>query len=161
MIFMCAPLLVLHHGVGEQRDVAAALDGGGHLALVPRAVPGDAARHDLAPLGDEVLELGRVLVVDLEALVGAVPAHLAPAESPPAAALAPVARAAAAARPVVLLESVSVHVRLLSSRAVIRLPPRARSRSPPRAAHGRSCAPRRRVPARARRARAPPDRPAA
>src|SRR6266849_6174495 len=121
MIFMCAPLLVLHHGVGEQRDVAAALDGGGHLALVPRAVPRDAAGHDLAPLGDEVLELGRVLVVHLEALVRAVPAHLAPAESAsaaallahPAAALAPVARAGGPS-PVVLLESVPVHVRLLA-----------------------------------------------
>src|SRR4030081_3521497 len=118
MIFMWARLRVLHHGVREQRHVAAALDGGGHLALVAGAVPRDAARHDLAPLGDEVLELGGVLVVHLQGLVGAVPAHLAPAESAaaallahPAAALAPVARAARPAAPVVLLESVSVHVR--------------------------------------------------
>src|SRR5947209_17917866 len=121
MIFMCALLRVLHHGVREERDVAAALDGGGHLALVPGAVPRDAARNDLAPLGDEVLELGRVLVVHLERLVGAVPAHLAPAESPaasaivahPAAALAASVARAGRPAPVVLLESVSVHVRLL------------------------------------------------
>src|SRR5438132_11753896 len=97
MIFMCALLGVLHHGVREQLHVAAALDGGGHLALVPGAVPRDAARHDLAPLGDEVLELGRILVVHLEALVGAVPAHLAPAESAAASAL--VAHSAAALAP--------------------------------------------------------------
>src|SRR5712664_2167085 len=122
MIFMCALLRVLHHGVREQRHVAAALDGGGHLALVPGAVPRDAARDDLAPFGDEVLELGGVLVIHLEALVGAVPAHLAPPETAAAsalvahpaaaAALAPFARSAGP-WPVVLLESVSVHVRLL------------------------------------------------
>src|SRR5438105_8171507 len=99
MIFMCALLLVLHHRVGEQRHVARALDGGGHFALVPGAVAGDAAGNDLAALGDEVLEVAGVLVVDLEVLVGAVAAHLAPAEAAPAplhvvaAALAAVAAA--------------------------------------------------------------------
>src|SRR5712692_938856 len=89
-------LLVLHDGVGEQRQVAAALDGGRHLALVARAVSRDAPRDDLAPLGDEVLEVGRVLVVDLEVLVGAVAAHLAPAEAAAAAAVHVVAAAIAA-----------------------------------------------------------------
>src|SRR5690349_3017904 len=102
MIFICALLLVLHHGVREQRDVPAALDGSGYLALVPGAISRDAAGHDLAALGDEVLQLGGVLVIHLEALVRAVPAHLAAAEPasaallahPAAAAIAPVARAA-------------------------------------------------------------------
>src|SRR3954469_24226932 len=96
MIFMCALLLVLHHGVGKQREIAAALDGGGHLALVPGAVPRDAAGHDLAALGDEVFEICRVLVVDLEFLVGAITAPLAAAEAAPAA-LHVVAAAASAA----------------------------------------------------------------
>src|SRR6184192_3761544 len=94
MTFMCALLGVLHHGVGEERHVARALDGGGHFALVPGAVPGDAPGDDLAALGDEVLELAGVLVVDLEVLVGAVPADLAASEA--AAAAAVVAHAAAA-----------------------------------------------------------------
>src|SRR5690348_13304990 len=37
----------------QQRDVARLLDGVGQPALVRRADPGDAARHDLAALGDE------------------------------------------------------------------------------------------------------------
>src|SRR5205807_9825902 len=169
MIFMCALLLVLHHGVGEQRDLAAALDGGRHLALVPRAVPRDAARDDLAPLGDEVLQLRRVLVVDLEALVRAVPAHLAAAEAAPTAALLaahappvpPVAARSRPARLVVSPESVAVHViSWLRSRAATRAPlldPRRR----PRSGRGRSHDPRRTVPPRAACAPALPGHPAA
>src|SRR5437764_7929307 len=85
MTFIAGSLLVLHHGVGEQRHVAAALDGGGHLALVLRAVAADAPGDDLAPLGDEVLQLARVLVIDLGLLVGAVAAHLLAAEAARAA----------------------------------------------------------------------------
>src|SRR5690348_11572363 len=77
--------MVRHDGVGEQRHVAAALDGGGHLALVLGAVSRDAPGNDLPALGDEVLEVGGVLVVDLQLVVGAVAADLAPAESAAAA----------------------------------------------------------------------------
>src|SRR5713101_8483124 len=94
-------LLVRHDGVRQERQVAAALDGGGHFALVPRAVARDAAGDDLAALGDEVLQVGRVLVVDLEILVGAVAAHLAPAEA--AAAHLAAAAAIAAVAPVIPL----------------------------------------------------------
>src|SRR5207302_11214020 len=79
-------------GEGQERYLPPALDRRGHLALVPGAVPGDPPRHDLAPLGDEVLQIGRVLVVDLEILVRAVAADLAPAET---AATAPFQIAAA------------------------------------------------------------------
>src|SRR5947209_5596119 len=96
MTFMGSLLLVCLDGVGQQGDVAAALDGGRHLALVQGAVARDAAGDDLAALGDEVLEVGRVLVVDLEVLVGAVAADLAPAEAAPAAAVHVAAAAIAA-----------------------------------------------------------------
>src|SRR6266511_3718236 len=71
--------------VGQDRQHAGALDGRRHLALVEGAVAADAARDDLAALGEEVLELTLVLVVDLQRLVGAETAHLAPAEAAPAA----------------------------------------------------------------------------
>src|SRR5438105_4473920 len=96
MTFISPLLLVRHDGVREQRHVAAALDGGGHLALVQGAVARDAAGDDLAALGDEVLQVAGVLVVDLEVLVGAVPADLAPAEAAPAAAVHVAAAAIAA-----------------------------------------------------------------
>src|SRR3990172_409066 len=76
------------HGVGEDGEHARALDGARDLPLVQRAVAADAARDDLAALGEEVLELPLVLVVDLERLVGAEPADLAPAEAATAALLA-------------------------------------------------------------------------
>ena len=39
--------------------------------------PGYAPRNDLSPFGDEIFQIFRVLVVDLEAAVGAEPANLA------------------------------------------------------------------------------------
>src|SRR5512138_1132190 len=78
----------LPDGVGQDGQHPAALDGGGHLALVLGAVPADPARDDLAALGQEVLHLVLVLVVDLEVLVGAEAAHLPPPEPAPAALLA-------------------------------------------------------------------------
>src|SRR6478609_6388896 len=61
----------------HQRDHAGALDRDAHLALVLGAVPRDAARNDLAAIGDEVLQGLRVLVVDRHVLVGAEAADLA------------------------------------------------------------------------------------
>src|SRR5512142_3545811 len=75
------------HRVRQDGQHARALDGGRHLALVEGAVAADAARDDLSALGEEVLELALVLVVDLQRLVGAEAAHLAPAEAAPPAAL--------------------------------------------------------------------------
>src|SRR6266536_2890429 len=86
--------------VRQDRQHARALDGGRDLALVERAVAAVPPRDDLAALGQEVLELPLVLVVDLERLVGAEAAHLAPPEAAPAAAhLVAAAAPAAAALP--------------------------------------------------------------
>src|SRR5512137_2790830 len=89
-------LLGRRNGVGQERQHAGPLDGGGHVALVLRAVAADAPGNDLAALGEEVLELPLVLVVDLGGLLGAEPADLAAAEAPPASTLLAVAVAAAA-----------------------------------------------------------------
>src|SRR5262245_44667566 len=51
--------------VREQREVAGALDRGRELTLVERLRAGDAARDDLARLGDVLLQRGQILVVDL------------------------------------------------------------------------------------------------
>ena len=59
-----------------------------------RAVARGAAGHDLAALGDEILQGAHVLVVDLERLVGAKPAYFAPASAGPPAHPAPLASAA-------------------------------------------------------------------
>src|SRR5512140_1085412 len=88
MSFMGLAPLHLAHGVGQHGEHARPLDRGGDLALVLRAVPADAPRDDLAALGQEVLELPLVLVVDLQVLVGAEPADLATAEAAPPALLA-------------------------------------------------------------------------
>src|SRR5512134_3439390 len=82
--------------VGQDREHAGALHRLRDLALVLRAVAADAPRDDLAALGEEVLQLALVLVVDLEGLVGAEAAHLAPAEAAPAAAHLVAAAAVAA-----------------------------------------------------------------
>src|SRR4051794_15008729 len=65
-------------GVGEQRELAGALDGAGDLALVAAAGAGDATRADLAALGDEAPQRPDVLIVDLGDLVAAIRAGLAP-----------------------------------------------------------------------------------
>src|SRR5439155_3139487 len=56
--------LALPH-VGQERHLAGALDGGRDLHLVAPAGAGDAARADLALLGDEAAQLIQVLVVDV------------------------------------------------------------------------------------------------
>src|SRR5581483_398576 len=59
-----APASVLI-GVGQQRQEARALDRDGELALVERLRAGDAARDDLAGLGDITLQGAEILVVDV------------------------------------------------------------------------------------------------
>src|SRR5512137_85256 len=90
-------LLGRRDGVGQERQHAGALDGGRHLALVLRAVAADPAGDDLAALGEEVLELPLVLVVDLGRLLGAEAADLAAAEAPPASTFLAIPVPAAAA----------------------------------------------------------------
>ena len=51
-------------GVRQEREEARALHRLGQLTLVERARAGDAARHDLAGLGDVVLQGREILVVD-------------------------------------------------------------------------------------------------
>src|ERR1700709_129018 len=56
-------------GVGQQGHLAAVLHGHGDVTLVLAAVAADAARTDLAAVGDELPQQGRVLVVDVGRLV--------------------------------------------------------------------------------------------
>src|ERR1700732_3170431 len=51
-------------GVGQQRQKARPLDRHRELALIERFGAGDAARNDLARLGDIALQGGEILVVD-------------------------------------------------------------------------------------------------
>src|SRR5688572_33081018 len=51
-------------GVWQQRQIPGALDRGRELALVERLGARDAARDDLAHLGDVLLERRQILVVD-------------------------------------------------------------------------------------------------
>src|ERR1700704_4496233 len=71
-----APTLV---DVGQQRELASALDGARDLHLVAPAGARDPARANLALLRDELAQRGDILVVDLLDLVAAVLAGLAAA----------------------------------------------------------------------------------
>src|SRR5215831_13005051 len=67
-------------GVGrerQQRDGARALQGVGQRPLMLGARPGDAARQDLAPLGQEPAEAADLLVVDVVDALDAERADLA------------------------------------------------------------------------------------
>src|SRR5688572_24862262 len=59
------------HGVGHERDDPGLVHGDGDRPLVLGAVPAQPARDQLPAIGDEVLQQGRVLVVDLDLVVGA------------------------------------------------------------------------------------------
>src|SRR6478736_4774598 len=73
-------LRVVVVGVRDQGQEARALDGGGELALVTRLGTGDAARHDLAGLGQVLAQGVEILVVDLLDALGGELAELAAAE---------------------------------------------------------------------------------
>jgi hypothetical protein len=62
----------------QERDVSAPLHRDGDLALMPRAVAGDASGKDLATLGDEESERLDVLVINERRLVNAEAADLFP-----------------------------------------------------------------------------------
>src|SRR3954469_3066318 len=66
-------------GVRQQRQEARALHGDSELPLVEGLRAGNAARHDLARLGDVTLEGGKVLVVDVLHAFGGEAAELLPA----------------------------------------------------------------------------------
>src|ERR1700760_4910510 len=78
----------LFHGIGEQSQEAGALDRLGELALLLRRYRRDAARHDLAALGDEALQQLHILVVDLRRVGAGERARLAAPEERPATAAA-------------------------------------------------------------------------
>src|SRR5215211_8046288 len=84
--------------VGQQGELAGALDRRGDLVLVPAARARDAARADLAAVGDELPQRGDVLVVDELDLVAAVLAGLATAAAGPALPITPARRPAALLR---------------------------------------------------------------
>src|SRR5215831_12259825 len=92
-IVAMTPLLGVRRRVRQERQVPRALDLGGELALVARAVPADAARDDLRALRQEDAQRLRVLVVDLELLVRAEAADLVAREHLPAGAAALLLRA--------------------------------------------------------------------
>src|SRR5437016_9897149 len=77
----CAPRL-LHH-VGKQTEKARPLDRPRQLALLLGRYRGDAARHDLAALGDKALQQPHVLVVDLGRVRAGEWAGFAPAKERP------------------------------------------------------------------------------
>ena len=81
----------------RQRQLACALDRPRDLHLVAPAGARDAARADLALLGDELAQRGDVLVVDLLDFVAAVLTGLAPPAAGPPAPLAPAGRLASSA----------------------------------------------------------------
>src|SRR5512140_3261162 len=76
MIFIGAPLPDLRGSEGDQRENPRLLDLHRQLPLVLRAVPRDAAGDDLPPLGDELLDHVRVLVIDRELFLRAESAEL-------------------------------------------------------------------------------------
>jgi len=67
-------------GVRNQGQEASALDGGRQLTLVLRLGTGDAARHDLAVLGQVLAQGVEILVVDLLDTFGRELAELAATE---------------------------------------------------------------------------------
>src|SRR6185436_19048609 len=66
-------------GVRQQREVTRTLDRRRELALVERFRARDAARNDLARLGDVLLQRAQILVVDLLHAFGGETAELATA----------------------------------------------------------------------------------
>src|SRR4051812_25561362 len=84
--------------VGQERQVSRALDRAGDLVLVPAARARDAARPDLAAVGDELPQGGDVLVVDELDLVAAVLAGLAASAAASGLSIPPARRPAALLR---------------------------------------------------------------
>src|SRR5215831_17257849 len=88
-------LRLLNH-VRQQPKKAGALDCAGKLALLERRYCGDAARHDLATLGDVALQQPHVFVVDLRRIGAGERTCLAPAKEWASCPAAPAAEFAAA-----------------------------------------------------------------
>src|SRR5713226_82929 len=107
-------IALLLHAVGQEAEIAGALDRLRQLALLFGRDRGDAARYDLAALGDEALQQLHVLVVDLGRVRAGERTGLAPTEERPACGCA-----AAAAIPVAAaLPTAFSHLAHASSPAV-------------------------------------------
>ena len=78
------PIVASSDHVGQQSEKARALDRLRELALLLGGDRGDAARHDLAALGDVALQQPHVLVVDLRRIGAGERTGLAAAEERPA-----------------------------------------------------------------------------
>ena len=90
VLFLVRSILDVRH----QGHVAGSLDRDSQSSLMLRAVAGDAARKDLASLGDILLQLRGILVIDLIVLLAAEHADL----------LASVHGSAAASRSIALIK---------------------------------------------------------
>src|SRR5262245_34085755 len=132
--------------VRQQSEEACALDRLRELALLLRRYRSDAARHDLAALGDVALQQPRVLVVDLGRIGARERTGLAAAEERAAC----LGRCKAHGHYSSLAGASPLGGRLSRSRS--RKPPLSRSRNPPRS-RSRS-----RKPPRSRSRKPPPPR---
>ena len=74
------PLLGRCRGEGQNRNIARLFNRGGYFSLVLCAVPGDSAGNDLSPFGDKISQDSWILVIDVQFLVCAESADLAPQE---------------------------------------------------------------------------------
>src|SRR6266849_962281 len=128
-------IALLLHAVGQEAEIAGALDRLRQLALLFGRDRGDAARHDLAALGDEALQQLHVLVVDLGRVRPREGARFAPPEEGPPR-RGPATAAAAAAMTIAVAHSSTPSVigagapsRSRSRSPKLRRGPRSRSRS--------------------------------
>jgi len=78
----------LHHrvltlgGEGHEGNVSGTFDRRAELALVSGTIPGDTARNDLAPLGDQIAQTLDVLIVDVNDLIRAEPTYFLSRKAP-------------------------------------------------------------------------------
>ena len=65
-------------GEGQDRNIARPFDRRGHLSLVFGTVTGDPPGNDLSPLRDEISQDPRVLIIDVQFLIGTESTDLSP-----------------------------------------------------------------------------------
>src|SRR5581483_6399970 len=115
-------------GVRQQGQEARALDRYGELTLIERLRTRDAARNDLARLGDVALQRGQILVIDLLHALGSEAAELLTAgETATAASTTRTATTTAAT--VITTAATTAHIATAATAAVFiechcRVPPR-------------------------------------
>jgi hypothetical protein len=69
-------------GEGHEGNVAGTFDRRAELALVSGTIAGDAARDDLATLGDQIAQTFNVLIIDIDDLICTKPADLLSRKTP-------------------------------------------------------------------------------